>query len=150
VQKYLSPSGSPSRCILHWYLVYRARNLTEDETQHLDVKGTEVLRTLVSAFYQHGVTLRDGTCRSAFCGEKPHSIVHGGRNFRCMGRCKYYNTVAPENRHKQTKRKTHKTNNHFTAGMSILQSNMDEEPDDSCLSSMTKKVVNWAKLCDDV
>jgi hypothetical protein len=112
---------------LHWYLMYRARNLTEDETQHLDVKGKEVLRTLVSAFPQHGVTLSDGTFRSAFCGEKPHSILHGGRNIRFMGRCKNYNTVAPETRHKQTKRKTHKTNNHFTIGMSILQNNMDEE-----------------------
>ena len=44
-----------------------------------------------------------------------------------MGRCKNYNTVAPETRHKETKRKTHKTNNHFTIGKSILQSNMDEE-----------------------
>ncbi len=89
---------------LHWYLVYRARNLIEDETQHLDVKGAEVLRTLVSALPQHGVTLSDGKFRFAFCGEKPYrSIVHGGRNFRFMGRCKNYNTVAPETRHKQTK-----------------------------------------------
>jgi rubrerythrin len=44
-----------------------------------------------------------------------------------MGRCKNYNTVAPETRHKETKRKKHKTNNHFTIGKSILQSNMDEE-----------------------
>jgi hypothetical protein len=55
---------------LHWYLVYRTRNLTEDETPHLDVKGDEVLRTLVSVLPHHGVTLSDATFRSAFCEKK--------------------------------------------------------------------------------
>ena len=46
-----------------------------------------------------------------------------------MGRCKNYNTSTPETRHKETKpeRKAHKTNNHFSVGMSILKSSMDME-----------------------
>jgi hypothetical protein len=111
---------------LHWYLMYRARHLTEDEITHMDGKGKELLDSLVSTF-PHGVTLSDGTFRSLFCSEKPHSIIHAGRNYRFMGRPKNYNTVAPETRHKETKRKTHKTNNHCTVGKSILQSNMDVE-----------------------
>jgi hypothetical protein len=89
------------------------------------MKG-EKCKTLVSTF-PHGVTLKNGTFRSAFCMEKPHSIIHSGRNYRFMGRCKNYNTCAPETRHKETKKKTHKINNHCSVGLSILQSNMDVE-----------------------
>jgi hypothetical protein len=55
--------------------------MTEDEIRHMDDDGEHFLKTLVSAF-THGVTLRDGTFWSAFCCEKSHSIVHGGRNYR--------------------------------------------------------------------
>jgi hypothetical protein len=38
-----------------------------------------------------------------------------------------YITVALETRHNKTKQKTHTANKHYTVGMSILQSNIDEE-----------------------
>jgi hypothetical protein len=105
--------------------------MTGDEIQRLDDNGGKLLETLVSAF-PHGVTLRDGSFRPAFCSEKPHSIVNSGWNYRFMGRSKNYNTAAPETRHKQhnlkqTKRKVYKTNNHCTVGRSLLLNNMDVE-----------------------
>ena len=46
-----------------------------------------------------------------------------------MGRCKNYNTVAPETRHKETKMDAHKTNNQASVGSSILRCNLDAEAD---------------------
>ena len=83
---------------LHWYMLYRARFLTEAEVKHMDEKGRAVLRSLVRSF-PHGVTLKTGVFgqfRSAFCTAKPHSIVYAGSNYRSMGRCKNYNSVAPK------------------------------------------------------
>ena len=113
---------------LHWYMLYRARFLTEAEIRRMDEKGHALLHSLVKTF-PHGVTLKSGRFRSAFCTEKPHSIVHAGSNFRSMGRCKNYNTVAPETRHKDTKKDAHKTNNQASVGMSILRCNLDAEAD---------------------
>ena len=141
---------------LHWYLMYRARHLTEDEITHMDGKGKELLDSLVSTF-PHGVTLSDGTFRSLFCSEKPHSIIHAGRNYRFMGRPKNHNTVAPETRHKETKRKAHKTNNQFSVGTSILQSSMeaerhlsflqDKRGQSSVLTEVRKECSHICKVC---
>ena len=71
--------------------------LVEPEIQRMDDMSLALLtaKRLVKTF-PHGVTLRDGSFRSAFCTEKPHSIVHSEDNYRMMGRrCKNYNTVAP-------------------------------------------------------
>ena len=103
-------------------MLYRAKALTEHEVQHMDDMSLALLKRLVKTF-PHGVTLKDGTFRSAFCTEKPHSIVHSGDNYRIMGRCKNYNTVAPETRHKETKMDAHKTNNQASVGLSILKCN---------------------------
>ena len=112
-------------------MLYRARRLTGDEIDRMDDKGSDLLKSLDSPFPSHGVRLSSGTFRSVFCGEKPHSIVHSGRNYRVMSRLKTFTTVAlaplAETRPKEAKRKTHKTNNHSTVGMSILQSNMNVE-----------------------
>jgi hypothetical protein len=97
--------------------------MTEDEIQHMDDDGKKLLETLVSAF-PYGVTLRDWTFRSAFCSKKPQSIIHGGRNYLFMGRSNNCCTAAPETRHKDNKRKVHKTNNQIPVG---LQNNMDME-----------------------
>jgi hypothetical protein len=113
---------------LHWYMLYRAKALTEPEIQRMDDMSLALLKRLVKTF-PHGVTLKDGSFRSAFCTEKPHSIVHSGDNYRMMGRCKNYNTVAPETRHKETKMDAHKTNNQATVGSSILMCNLDAEAD---------------------
>ena len=44
-----------------------------------------------------------------------------------MGRCKNYNSVAPETRHKDTKKDAHKTNNQAGVGVSILRCNLDAD-----------------------
>ena len=113
---------------LHWYMLIRARALTEPEIQRLDDMSLALLKRLVRTF-PHGVTLQSGRFRSAFCTEKPHSIVHSGDNYRIMGRCRNYNTNAPETRHKDTKKDAHKTNNQATVGLSILKCNLDAEAD---------------------
>ena len=132
--------------------------MTQDEIQRMDDDGENLLRTLVSTF-PHGVTLKNGTFRSAFCTEKPHSIVHSGQNYRFMGRCKNYNTSTPETRHKETKRKAHKTSNQFSVGMSILQSSMDMEAErhlsflqdkrgqSSVLTEVKKECSHICKMC---
>ena len=152
------PMISAYNRFLHWYVRYRARFMTQDEIQRMDDDGESLLRTLVSTF-PHGVTLKNGTFRSAFCTEKPHSIVHSGRNYRFMGRCKNYNTSTPETRHKETKRKAHKTNNQFSVGMSILQSSMDMEAErhlsflqdkrgqSNVLTEVSKECSHICKVC---
>ena len=87
-----------------------------------------LLKSLVKTF-PHGVTLKSGNFRSAFCTEKPHSLVHSGDNYRVMGRCRNYNTNAPETRHKDTKKDAYKTNNKASVGLSILKCNLDAEAD---------------------
>ena len=89
-----------------------------------------LLKSLVKTFPSpHGVILKSGSFRSVFCTEKPHSLVHSGDNYRVMGRCRNYNTNAPETRHKDTKKDAHKTNNKAAAGLSILKCNLDAEAD---------------------
>jgi hypothetical protein len=139
---------------MHWYVRYRARFMTQDEIQRMDHDdGENLLRTLVSTFLQE----RDVSV--CICTEKPHSIVHSGRNYRFMGRCKNYNTSTPETRHKETKRKAHKTNNQFSVGMSILQSSMDMEAErhlsflqdkrgqSSVLTEVRKECSHICKVC---
>jgi hypothetical protein len=81
----------------------------------MDDDRKKLLETLASTFL-HGVTLRNGTFRAAFCSSKPHTIIHAGRNYLFMGQSKKICTAAPKTRHKETKRKEHKTNNHCTVG----------------------------------
>ena len=115
--------------------------MTQDEIQRMDDDGENLLRTLVSTF-PHGVTLKNGTLRSAFCTEKPHSIVHSGRNYRFMGRCKNYNTSTPETRHKETKRKAHSTRPtiNFQLACPSCRAAWTWRQNDTCLSSKTKEV----------
>ncbi len=53
----------------------------------MDDDVEKLLKTLISTF-PHGVTLKNGMFRSAFCMEKQHSIIYSGRNYRFLGRCK--------------------------------------------------------------
>ncbi len=80
--------ASPRSDYLHWYMLYRAKALIEPEIQRMDDMSLALLKRLVTETFPHGVTLRGGSFRSAFCTEKPHSIVHSGDNYRMMGRCK--------------------------------------------------------------
>jgi hypothetical protein len=89
-----------------------------------------LLKSLVKTFPSpHRVILKSGSFRSVFCTEKPHSLVHSGDNYRVMGRCRNYNTNAPETRHKDAKKDAHKTNNKASVGLSILKCNLDAEAD---------------------
>jgi hypothetical protein len=66
---------------------------------------------------------------------------------------------TPETRHKETKRKEHKTNNQFSVGMSILQSSMDMEAErhlsflqdkrgqSSVLTEVKKECSHICKMC---
>jgi hypothetical protein len=93
--------------------------MTGDEIQRMDDNGGKLLETLVSAFPHHGVTLRDWTFQSVFCSEKPHSIVHCGRNYLFMDRCKNCNIAAPERDTRRTRvRRTRPiiSINHCTVG----------------------------------
>jgi hypothetical protein len=122
--------------------------MTGDKVQLMDDNGGKLLETLVFAYSHGGVTLSDGTFLSAFCGETPHSILHGyhhGRwNNRFMGRCTNYNSVVPETFHMETKRKARKIRNHCTVGRSTLQiqcrTTWMRMLNDTCLSSMTKRL----------
>ena len=101
---------------------------------------------------------------SQFVAVCPHSHLEKQsetaiRNYRFMGRCKNYNTSTPETRHKETKRKAHKTNNQFSVGMSILQSSMDMEAErhlsflqdkrgqSSVLTEVKKECSHICKMC---
>ena len=67
--------------------------------------------------------------------------------------------IAPETRHKETKRKAHKTNNEFSVGMSILQSSMDMEAElhlsflqdkrgqSNVLTEVSKECSHICKVC---
>ena len=113
---------------LHWYMLYRARFLTEPEVKRMDNKGESLLKSLCRTF-PHGTTSADGTFRLVMCTEKPHSIVHAGNIYRAMGWSKNYSMAAPETRHKDTKKDAHKTNNQAAVGLSILRCNLAEEAD---------------------
>ena len=54
---------------LHWYMLYRAKALTEHEVQRMDDMSLALLKRLVKTF-PHGVTLKDG-------------ILHGEAPFHC-------------------------------------------------------------------
>jgi hypothetical protein len=116
--------------------------MTEDEIQRMDyviMMGEDCSKP--RSLHFHIATLRDGTFRSCSV------VFHYSRweELPLHGRSKNNCTAAPETRHKETKRKAHKTNDHFTVGRSILQNNRTTwiwRLNDILLSSMTKEVVN--------
>ena len=127
---------------LQWYSMYRSRKLPETQVQDMDEKGVTLLETLQRVFPHFVTTTRkDGTVvrRSKWCTEKPHSIKHGGSNYRTAGRCRNYSVQPLETQHKYAvKAVAHKTNNQAAVGKSILESNIQREASVSLASQIDR------------
>ena len=112
---------------LHAYHMYRAEALTVPEITTLDTKSRQALHTLQTVFPFY-VTLQDGTRRSLFCTEKPHSITHWADTYYTIGRCRTASTQVTETRMKSAvKTKAKNTNNQASFGMSLLKHNQNVE-----------------------
>ena len=90
-------------------------------------KSRQALHTLQTVFPFY-VTLQDGTRRSLFCTEKPHSITHWADTYYTIGRCRTASTQVTETRMKSAvKTKAKNTNNQASFGMSLLKHNQNVE-----------------------
>ena len=76
---------------LHWYHLYRQPESDEDNSlPRLEERGMDLLDTLQTVF-PYTVKLpgkANRATRSMWCNEKVHSILHGSRNIRQVGRSK--------------------------------------------------------------
>ena len=78
--------------------------------------------------FPYGVTHLNGTFRSFFCCEKPHSMTHWADNYAMVGRIRTMSTQVTESRMKSAvKTPARKTNNQASFGGSILKNNMEVE-----------------------
>jgi len=112
---------------LRAYHMYRAEALTVREIQRLDTLSRDALEGLQKVF-PYGVTYKNGTFRSFFCCEKPHSMTHWADNYATVGRIRTMSTQVTESRYKSSvKTKARKTNNQASFGGSLLQNNMEVE-----------------------
>ena len=85
------------------------------------------LETLQRVF-SYGVRSKNGTFRSWFCTEKPHSMTHWTENYETVGRIQIISTCVTESRMKTAvKTSAQKTNNQASFGGSILKNNMEVE-----------------------
>ena len=86
--------------------------------------STETLQRV----FPYGVRSQNGTFRSWFCTEKPHSMTHWADNFATVGRIRIISTTVTETRMKSAvKTKAKKTNNQASFGGSLLKNNMEVE-----------------------
>ena len=94
----------------------------------LDSMGEALLDTLQRVFpYTVKLAPRSALTRSIWCTEKVHSIVHGSRNLRAVGRSRNITCQVTESRLKGLKAKGHMTNRHqATYGWSIMKAEIRE------------------------
>ena len=112
---------------LHAYHMYRAEALRESEINQLDTLSRNALETLQKVF-PYGVRYRNGTFRSWFCTEKPHSMTHWADNYATVGRIRIISTSPTETRMKTAvKIPSRKNNNQASFGGSLLKNNMEVE-----------------------
>ena len=112
---------------LHAYHMYRAEALRVPEIERLDTMSRNALDTLQRVF-PYGVRSKNGTFRSWFCTEKPHSMTHWAENYETVGRIRIISTCVTESRMKSAvKTPARKTNNQASFGGSILKNNMEVE-----------------------
>ena len=112
---------------LHAYHMYRAEALREPEIQRLDTMSRNALENLQRVF-PYGVRYANGTFRSWFCTEKPHSMTHWADNYAAVGRIRIISTSVTESRMKTAvKTPPRKTNNQASFGGSLLKNNMEVE-----------------------
>ena len=76
---------------LHAYHMYRAEALRETEIRRLDTLSRNALENLQRVF-PYGVRYANGTFRSWFCTEKPHSMTHWADNYAAVGRTRIIST----------------------------------------------------------
>lgn len=98
---------------LHWYHLYRQPESDEDSSlPRLEEMGKELLSTLQTVFpFTVKLTGTSKTAsRSMWCNEKVHSVVHGSRNIRRVGRSKNITCQVTESKHRDIKAKGHMTN----------------------------------------
>ena len=98
---------------LHWYHLYRQPESDEDSSlPRLEEMGKELLSTLQTVFpFTVKVAGKSNTeTRSMWCNEKVHSILHGSRNIRSVGRSKNITCQVTESKHRDIKAKGHMTN----------------------------------------
>ena len=127
VQDPFRPIIAAIQGYLRAYHMYRAEALTVLEIQRLDTVSRDAFEGLQRVF-PYGVTNKNGTFRSFFCCEKPHSMTHWADNYATVGRCRTMSTQVTESRYKSTvKTKARKTNNQASFGGSLLQNNMEVE-----------------------
>ena len=107
--------------------MYRAEALRESEINQLDTLSRNALETLQKVF-PYGVRYRNGTFRSWFCTEKPHSMTHWADNYATVGRIRIISTSPTETRMKTAvKIPSRKNNNQASFGGSLLKNNMEVE-----------------------
>jgi hypothetical protein len=112
---------------LHAYHMYRAEALRVTEIDRLDTMSRNALENLQRVF-PYGVRYRNGTFRSWFCTEKPHSMTHWADNYATVGRIRIISTSVTETRMKSAiKIPSRKTNNQASFGGSLLKNNMEVE-----------------------
>ena len=112
---------------LHAYHMYRAEALRVPEIERLDTMSRNALETLQRVF-PYGVRYKNGTFRSWFCTEKPHSMTHWADNYATVGRIRIISTTVTETRMKTAvKTPARKTNNQASFGGSLLKNNMEVE-----------------------
>jgi hypothetical protein len=112
---------------LHAYHLYRAEALRVHEIERLDTISRNALERLQRVF-PYGVRYKNGTFRSWFCTEKPHSMTHWADNYSTVGRIRIISTSVTESRMKTAvKTPSRKTNNQASFGGSLLKNNMEVE-----------------------
>jgi hypothetical protein len=112
---------------LHAYHMYRAEALRVTEIKQLDTMSRNALENLQRVF-PYGVQHKNGTFRSLFCTEKPHSMTHWADNYTTVGRIRIISTTVTETRMKTAvKTPARKTNNQASFGGSLLKNNMEVE-----------------------
>ena len=99
------------------------------EIERLDTMSRNALDTVtLQRVFPYGVRSKNGTFRSWFCTEKPHSMTHWAENYETVGRIRIISTCVTESRMKSAvKTPARKTNNQASFGGSILKNNMEVE-----------------------
>ena len=107
--------------------MYRAEALRVPEIGRLDTLSRNALENFQRVF-PYGVRYANGTFRSWFCTEKPHSMTHWADNYETVGRIRIISTSVCESRMKTAvKVPAKKTNNQASFGGSLLKNNMAVE-----------------------
>ena len=91
VQDPFRPIIAAIQGYLRAYHMYRAEALTVLEIQRLNTVSRDAFEGLQRVF-PYGVTNKNGTFRSFFCCEKPHSMTHWADNYATVGRCRTMST----------------------------------------------------------